>query len=55
MDLGKDFYSVRFSLKEDMDAMLKNGSWFFGGHFLSIRPWELFFKPASASVSSIAV
>ena len=55
MDLGKDFYSIRFSLKEDMDAMLKNGSWFFGGHFLSIRPWELFFKPASASVSSIAV
>ena len=55
VDLGKDFYSVKFSLKEDMDAVLKNGSWFIGGHFLSIRPWEPFFKPTSASVSSIAV
>nr|POE91809.1 uncharacterized protein CFP56_64217 [Quercus suber] len=55
VDLGKDFYSVRFSLKEDMDAVLKNGPWFIGGHFLTIRPWEPFFKPASASVSSIAV
>lgn len=25
------------------------------GHFLSIRPWEPFFKPASASVLSITV
>ena len=53
--LGKDFYSVRFSVKNDMDAILKNGPWFIGGHFLSIRPWEPFFKPTCASVSSIAV
>lgn len=54
IDLGKDFYTVRFSVKEDMDAVLKNGPWFIGGHFLTIRPWEPFFKPACASVSSIA-
>lgn len=55
MDLGKDFYSVKFSLKEDMDAVLKNGPWFIRGYFLSIRPWEPFFKPASVCVTSIAV
>ena len=55
VDLGKEFYSVKFSLKEDMDAVLKNGPWFIAGHFLSIRPWEPFFKPDCASVSSIAV
>nr|POE81163.1 hypothetical protein CFP56_30352 [Quercus suber] len=55
VDLGKEFYSVRFLLKDDMDAVLKNGSWFIGGHFLSIRPWEPFFKPTCSSVSSIAV
>ena len=38
VDLGKDFYSVRFSMKNDMDAVLKNGPWFIGGHFLSILP-----------------
>ena len=55
VDLGKEFYTVRFSVKGDMDAVLKNGPWFIGGHFLSIRPWEPFFKPDCASVSAIAV
>ncbi|XP_023879304.2 uncharacterized protein LOC111991740 [Quercus suber] len=55
VDLGNGFYSVRFSLKEDMDAVLEKGPWFIGGHFLSIRPWEPFFKPSTANVSLIAV
>ena len=38
-----------------MDVVLKNGPWFVGGHFLSISPWELFFKPNCASVSVIVV
>lgn len=53
--MGKGFYSVRFLLKEDMDAVLKNGPWFITGHFLSIRPWESFFMPTCANVSSIAI
>ncbi|XP_023883249.1 uncharacterized protein LOC136069532 [Quercus suber] len=55
VDLGYDFYSVRFTLKEDMDSVLEKGPWFIGGQFLLIRPWEPFFKPAVANVSSIAV
>ena len=55
VDLGDDFYSVRFTLKEDMNSVLEKGPWFIGGHVLSIRPWEPFFKPAMANVSSIAV
>lgn len=35
--------------------MGEKGPWFIGGHFLSIRPWESFFKPATANVTSIAV
>ena len=55
VDLGEDFYSVKFSMREDMEAVLKSGPWFIGGHFLSIQPWEPFFKPACASFTSIAV
>nr|POE90406.1 uncharacterized protein CFP56_59946 [Quercus suber] len=55
VDLGNDFYSVRFALKEDLNSVLEKGPWFIGGHFLSIRPWEPFFKPGMANVSSIAV
>nr|POF09820.1 hypothetical protein CFP56_67428 [Quercus suber] len=40
---------------EDLEAVLKKGPWFVGGHFLSIRKWEVNFKPLEASVSSVAV
>lgn len=55
VDLEKDFYLVRFSLKEDYDAVLRKGPWFLGEHFLSIWPWEPNFKAKMANVSSIAV
>lgn len=55
VDLEKDFFLVRFSLKEDYERVLKDGPWFIGGHYLSVRKWEPNFKPAMASVSSIAL
>ena len=55
VDLSHDFYSVRFTLKEDLDSVLEKGPWFIGGHILSIRPWEPFFKLDKANVSLIAV
>ncbi|KAK9983866.1 hypothetical protein SO802_033391 [Lithocarpus litseifolius] len=55
IDLGRDFYLIRFGLKEDYSAVLEKGPWFVGEHFLSIRPWESNFKPSLASVTSIAV
>lgn len=55
IDLGKDFFLVRFSVKEDHDSVLKNEPWFIGENFLSIRPWEPNFKPTTAVVSSVVV
>lgn len=55
VDLGKDFFLVRFSLKVDYERVLREGPWFVGGHYLSIRKWEPNFKPSTATVSSVAV
>ena len=55
VDLGHGFFLIRFSLREDYEATLKRGPWFIGEHFLSIRPWEPDFRPATANVSSVAV
>lgn len=55
IDLEQDFFLIHFSSKEDFDRVLKEGPWFVGGHFLSIRKWEPNFKPSTASVSSVAV
>nr|POE52338.1 uncharacterized protein CFP56_60843 [Quercus suber] len=46
---------VRFALKEDLNSILEKGPWFIRGHFLSIRPWEPFFKPDMPNFSLIAV
>ena len=55
MDLRNEFFLTRFSLKEDLEAVLRRGLWFIGEHYLSIRPWEPFFIPEVAIVSSITV
>ena len=53
--LGHDFFLIRFSLKEDHSRVLRNGPWFVGGHYLSIRRWEANFKPSLANLSAVAV
>ena len=55
VDLGKEFFLIRFGLVDDFDFVLENGPWFIGEHFLTIRPWEPNFKPSLACCSSVAV
>ncbi|XP_023873177.1 uncharacterized protein At4g02000 [Quercus suber] len=55
VDLNHGFFLVRFFSKEDLNSVLRRGPWFLGDHFLSIRPWESFFKPSSANISLVAV
>ena len=55
VDLGRDFFLIRFSCRDDFDKVLKGGPWFIGGHFLAIRPWEPYFKASEAKLTSVAV
>nr|POF04409.1 hypothetical protein CFP56_32023 [Quercus suber] len=55
IDLGNGLFLVRFDTKDDLDDMLMKGPWFIGDHFLSIKPWEPFFKPSTTNVSLITV
>lgn len=53
--LEHGFFLAWFYLKEDYEATLRKGPWFIEEHFLSIRPWEPNFRPATANVTSMAV
>ncbi|KAL0004807.1 hypothetical protein SO802_012368 [Lithocarpus litseifolius] len=55
VDLGNDFFLIKFQLKEDYAKVLREGPWFVGGHYLSIRCWEPNFKSSTANLSSVAV
>ncbi|XP_065634508.1 uncharacterized protein LOC136069677 [Quercus suber] len=55
IDLGNDFFLVKFELKMDLDVVFKGGPWFVGQQFLAIRKWEPEFKAEEATLSSVAV
>ena len=55
VDLGNDFFLIKFQAKEDYARVLREGLWFIGGHYLSIRCWDPNFKSSKANLSSVAV
>ncbi|GKV52341.1 hypothetical protein SLEP1_g58930 [Rubroshorea leprosula] len=55
IDLGYDFFLVRFQVHEDLSKVINGGPWFVGTNYLTIRPWEPNFKPENATFSHIVV
>ena len=55
IDIGHDYFLLKFELQSDLDNVLKGGPWFVGQHFLAIRQWEPDFRPSLATFSSVAV
>ena len=55
IDLGSDYFLIKFDLEEDVDRVLKGGPWFIGQQFLAIRQWEPEFRASEATFSSVAV
>nr|XP_023917407.1 uncharacterized protein LOC112028949 [Quercus suber]POF04383.1 hypothetical protein CFP56_64544 [Quercus suber] len=55
IDLGEDFFLIKFGLIDDYDKVLKAGPWFIGEHYLTIRAWEPYFKPNATAYSKVAV
>lgn len=53
VDLEKEFFLIRFEMKEDYDRVLKGR--FIGEHFLSIKVWEPRFRPSTTCLSSVAM
>ncbi|GKV26879.1 hypothetical protein SLEP1_g36097 [Rubroshorea leprosula] len=55
IDLGYDFFLVRFQVHEDLSKVINGGPWFIGTNYLTIRPWEPNFKPENATFSHTVV
>jgi hypothetical protein len=55
VDLGLGFFLVKFENHDDFEEVLRNGPWFIGEHFLSIRPWVPNFRASETSVSFVAI
>ena len=55
VNLGKDYFLIRFHSPDDYDNVLKGGPWFVGEHFLAIKPWEPYFRASGDNLTSVAV
>ena len=55
IDLGNEFFLIRFSIAKDQARVLKGSPWFVGGHYFSIKCWEQNFRAETTKLSAIAV
>jgi hypothetical protein len=55
IDLGLDFFLVRFRLSEDYWHVVNDGPWFIRQQFLTIRHWSPGFRPSEAKITTTAV
>lgn len=55
IDLGNDFFLIKFALEEDHAKVLKGGPWFVSRHYLSVRGWEPNFRPKTASLFAVVL
>ncbi|XP_016173927.1 uncharacterized protein LOC107616489 [Arachis ipaensis] len=54
INIGNDFFIVRFFLQEDLDFALTGGPWKIFYHYLSIRFWQPDFNPLEVTIDRIA-
>ena len=55
VNLGKDYFLIKFHCADDYDQVLRGGPWFIGEHFLAIKPWEPYFRASEDNLTSVAV
>ena len=55
VNLGNDYFLIKFYHSDDYDKVLCGGPWFIGEHFLAIKPWEPYFRASGDNLTSVAV
>lgn len=55
MDLGNDFFLIKYSNSDDRDFVLFKGPWMITDHYLTMRPWHPNFDPFEATIDRVAV
>ena len=55
IDLGLNYFLIRFKLKEDYWKVLNKGPWFISQQFLTMRQWSLGFKPLKAKLTTTTI
>lgn len=55
IDLGRDYYLVTFSHKDNLVKALLEGPWLIFDHYLVVKKWCPDFDPATAAIEKVSV
>lgn len=55
IDLGNDYYVVKFNCLTNTNKVLHEGPWFIAGNFVSARKWESNFVPNSSIITHTTI
>ncbi|XP_019240757.1 PREDICTED: uncharacterized protein LOC109220746 [Nicotiana attenuata] len=55
IDLGSDYYLIKFTKEENYRKALHEGTWFIGNQFLIVRKWEPRFVASKAALTYSAI
>ncbi|GKV23277.1 hypothetical protein SLEP1_g33025 [Rubroshorea leprosula] len=55
IDLGYDFFLIRFQERDDLLRVINGGPWFVGPYYLTICQWEPAFNPEKAAFTTTAI
>lgn len=55
VELGSDYYLIKFNKLENYNKALHDGPWFIGNQFLTVRKWEPRFVASEASLTYSAI
>lgn len=55
IDLGQDFFLIKFQKQENYSKAIHQVPWFLGNHFLAVHQWQPNFTPSSANFTSTVI
>ncbi|XP_075092262.1 uncharacterized protein LOC142172523 [Nicotiana tabacum] len=55
IDLGENYYIIKFRKRDNMEKAIQQGPWFVNGHFLSITKWKPNFVASKERLTTTAV
>uniref|UniRef100_A0A5K1FR12 CCHC-type domain-containing protein n=1 Tax=Nymphaea colorata TaxID=210225 RepID=A0A5K1FR12_9MAGN len=53
VDLGIDYFLIKFEKMEDYKQVLDGGPWVIGGHYLTVRQWTSNFSSSSDKIANL--
>jgi hypothetical protein len=53
LDIGHDFFMIKFDLEADREKVISKGPWMIFDHYVAIRPWTTGFVSSQVKINTL--